>query len=69
MSVEVTGSELQGAKAFIDTFVEKCASVVYEDVESLPKRPFSLHCSKYEVEGECRYVALEYLLCRYVEEV
>jgi hypothetical protein len=61
MSVEISKSEQNAAKDFITSFVEKYGSVVYDDVENLPKRPFALYCSKEEVKGECLFIALEYL--------
>lgn len=64
MSIDATAVEQEAAKQFIHAFVEKVANLVYEDVESLPKRPSTLHCSKDEIEGECRFIALEYLRYR-----
>ena len=61
MSVEVSDAEQNAAKDFINSFVEKYGSVVYEDAENLPKRPFALHCSKDEMKGECLFIAFEYL--------
>lgn len=61
MSTEATAVEQEAGKQFIQAFVEKIANLVYDDVESLPKRPSTLHCSKDEIEGECRFIALEYL--------
>ncbi|XP_028396490.1 protein phosphatase 1F-like [Dendronephthya gigantea] len=61
MSEKVSVAEQNAAKEFIISFVEKCGGIVYESVESLPKQSTSLHCSKDEIEGECLYIALEYL--------
>ena len=61
MSVQASVEEQAAGKEFIQSFVEKIGDILYDDVENLPKRPFTLHCSKDEIKGQCLFIALEYM--------